>query len=167
MRKLSALAVAALLLAGCGYHLGEIRPTPMRSVRSLAVPTFKNNTYIPRLEVLFADTLVKRLQQDGTYEIVNTDQADAIVNCTITGADRRPLRAVQNNVLATAEFGMTVTVRYEVVDQGTGAVLMSGTSTGKAQFFSGNDLVTIQRQAMSDAAANLADNLSAVLTEGW
>jgi hypothetical protein len=54
-----------------------------------------------------------------------------------------------------------------VVDQGTGAVLMSGTSTGKAQFFSGNDLVTIQRQAMSDAAANLADNLSAVLTEGW
>jgi hypothetical protein len=74
---------------------------------------------------------------------------------------------VQNNVLATAEFGMTVTVRYEVVDQGTGAVLMSGTSTGKAQFFSGNDLVTIQRQAMSDAAANLADNLSTVLTEGW
>ncbi len=29
------------LLAGCGYKLGEIRPTPMRSVCTLAVPTFK------------------------------------------------------------------------------------------------------------------------------
>lgn len=162
------LLLASLLgLTGCGYHLGEIRPTPMRSVRTLAVPNFKNNTYMPRLEVLFADTLVKKLQQDGTYEIVNTAQADAVLNCTITSVDRSSLRAVQNNVLATSEFGVTVTVRYEVVDQSTGAVLMQGTSKGKAQFFSGNDLVTIQRQAMSDAAADLANNLASRVTEGW
>jgi hypothetical protein len=74
---------------------------------------------------------------------------------------------VQNNVLATSEFGVTVTVRYEVVDQSTGAVLMQGISKGKAQFFSGNDLVTIQRQAMSDAAADLANNLASRVTEGW
>lgn len=167
MRTPALLFAAAILLSGCGYHLGEIRPTPMRSVRTLAVPNFKNNSYIPRLEVLFADTLVKRLQQDGTYEIANTAQADAVVNCTITQVDRSSLRAVQNNVLATSEFGLIVTVRYEVVDQSTGAVLMSGVAQGRAQFFSGNDLVTIQRQAMSDAAANLADNLASRLTEGW
>ena len=168
MKTRAAFVLAALLaLSGCGYKLGEIRPTPMRSVRTLSVPTFKNNTYESRIEVLFADTLVKKLQQDGTYSIVNSPQADAIVNCTIEKIDRGSLRSVQNNVLATSEFGVTVTVRYEVVDQSTGAVLMQGTSKGKAQFFSGNDLVTIQRQAMSDAAADLANNLASRVTEGW
>ncbi len=163
----AALLVAVLMITGCGYKLGEIRPTPMRSVRDLSVPTFKNNTYEPRIEVLFADTLVKRLQQDGSYHIVNSDQADAILNCTITKIDRNALRSVQNNVLATSEFGLTVQVRYDVVDQKTGAVLMSGTAVGRTSFFSGNDLQTIERQAMSNAAADLSNNITGQISEGW
>ncbi len=158
---------AALFLSGCGYKLGEIRPTPMRSVRTLAVPTFKNKTYETRIEVLFADTLVKRLQQDGTYEIVGDDRADAILYCTITKVERRSLRSVQNNVLATSEFGLRVTVKYEVQDRVTGAILMEGTGKGDTTFFSGNDLQTIERQALSNAAADLADDLAAEVSEGW
>jgi outer membrane lipopolysaccharide assembly protein LptE/RlpB len=163
----AALLAAVIMLTGCGYKLGEIRPTPMRSVRDLSVPTFKNNTYEPRLEVMFADTLVKRLQQDGSYHIVNSDQADAILNCTITKIDRNALRSVQNNVLATSEFGLTVQVRYDVVDQKTGAILMSGVAVGRTSFFSGNDLQTIERQAMSNAAADLANNITGQISEGW
>ena len=88
----------------------------MRSVRTLAVPTFKNKTYEPRLEVLFADTLVKRMQQDGTYELVADDKADAILYCTIDKIERRSIRSVMNNVLATSEFGLRVFVKYEVQD---------------------------------------------------
>jgi len=163
----SALLAASLLLTGCGYKLGEIRPTPMRSVRALSVPSFKNNTYQPRLEVLFADTLVKRLQQDGTYQIVNSNQADAILTCTITKIDNSALRSVQNNVLATSEFGITAYIDYEITDQTTGAVLMRGKTTGKSSYFSGNDLNTTQRQALSNVAADAANNLAGIVTEGW
>jgi outer membrane lipopolysaccharide assembly protein LptE/RlpB len=162
-----ATLAAILILSGCGYKLGEIRPTPMRSVRSLSVPTFKNNSYESRIEVMFADTLVKRLQQDGSYSIVNSDQADAILNCTITSIDRGALRSVQNNVLATSEFGLTVRVLYTIIDQNTGATLMSGRVEGRASFFSGNDLQTVERQALSNAAADLANNIAAQVTEGW
>jgi outer membrane lipopolysaccharide assembly protein LptE/RlpB len=165
--RLAFLLSISLALAGCGYKLGEIRPTTMRSVRSLAVPTFKNNTFESRIEVLFADTLVKKLQQDGTYRIVNTGQADAVVFCTIEKIERGSLRSVQNNVLATSEFRLTVTARYEVVDQGTGRVLMEGTVLGNTSFFSGNDLQTLERQGLSNAASDLAENLATRLTEGW
>jgi len=168
MKTRAAFVLAALLaLSGCGYKLGEIRPTPMRSVRSVAVPTFKNNTYESRIEVLFADTLVKKLQQDGTYSVVNTAQADAIVNCTIEKIDRGSLRSVQNNVLATSEYSLIVTARYEVVDQRTGIVLMQGTAQGRTSFFSGNDLQTLERQGLSNAALDLAQNLTVRVTEGW
>ena len=165
--RLAFLLTIAIALAGCGYHLGEIRPTTMRSVRTLAVPTFKNNTFESRIEVLFADTLVKKLQQDGTYRIVDTNQADAVVYCVIEKIDRGALRSVQNNVLATSEFRLTVTARYEVVDVGTGRVLMEGTVTGNTSFFSGNDLQTLERQGLSNAASDMAENLTTRLTEGW
>lgn len=166
MKSVLILAVA-VLLTGCGYKLGEIRPTPMRSVRTLAVPTFKNKSYEPRLEVLFADTLVKRLQQDGTYEIVGDDKADAILYCTIDKIERRALRSVENNVLATSEFGLRVFASYEVQDRVTGAILMKYTAKGNTTFFSGNDLQTIERQAFSNAAADLADIITAEVAEGW
>ncbi|GAT34121.1 lipopolysaccharide-assembly [Terrimicrobium sacchariphilum] len=166
MRTVSLLLVA-ILLSGCGYKLGEIRPTPMRSVRTLAIPTFKNNTYEPRIEVLMADTVIKQFQQDGTYTIVSDDTADAILYGTVTKIERRSLRSVQNNVLATSEFGLTVTVSYQVVDRVTGAVLMKSVVQGDTSFFSSNDLQTTERQAIPLAAQRLAVDLSAALSEGW
>lgn len=166
MRTVSLLLVA-FLLSGCGYKLGEIRPTPMRSVRTLAVPTFKNNTYEPRIEVLVADTVIKQLQQDGTYTIVSDDTADAILYGTVTKIERRSLRSVQNNVLATSEFGLTLTVSYEVIDRVSGAILMKSIVQGDTSFFSNNDLQTTERQAIPLAAQRLAVDLSAALTEGW
>lgn len=167
MIRLTPFLLAVFLLAGCGYKLGEIRPTPMRSVRTLAVPTFKNKTYEPRIEVLFADTLIKQLQQDGTYTIVSDNTADAILNCTVTQIERRSLRSVQNNVLATSEFGIVVEVSYEVIDRVTGIKLMDGRVRGQASFFSDNDLQTTERQALPIAARNLSIELSTRITEGW
>jgi len=168
MRYFSALILlSALLVAGCGYKLGEIRPTPMRSVRSLAVPTFKNRTYEPRVEALFADSLTKRLQQDGTYQITYEDKADAVVECTIIQLERAAMRSVDNNVLATSEFRLRARADFVVRDRVTGAILMQGQAWGDTSFFSGNDLQTIERQAISLAAANLAEDITTRLTEGF
>jgi len=155
------------LLAGCGYKLGEIRPTPMRSVRTLAVPDFKNKTYQPRVEVLMADTLIKELQLDGTYTITSDSTADAILDCTLTKIEERSIRSVQNDVLATAEFQMTLTVAFKVYDRVTGVTLMEGTVTGTTPFFSNNDLETTKRQAIPLATSNMAVQLTSRLSEGW
>lgn len=166
IRLLTVLCLAALL-SGCGYKLGEIRPTPMRSVRTLAVPTFKNKTYEPRVEVILADTTIKQFQEDGTYPIVSDDTADAILYCTLNKIERHSVRSVQNNVLATAEFEITLRVAYQVVDRVTGVILMEGNVSGNSSFFSDNDLQTTERQAIPVAAKNIAVDLVAKLSEGW
>lgn len=166
-RLLTILAATALLLAGCGYKLGEIRPTPMRSVRTLAIPTFKNRTYEPRIEVLLADTTIKQFQQDGTYTIVSDNSSDAILYCTVTRVDRRPLRSVTNNVLATSEFMLEMDVAYEVVDRVTGVQLMSGRVRGDTSFFTSPDIQTDERQAIPVAAQDMAIQLVSEISEGW
>jgi len=173
MKKSLLLLVPMLLvLSGCGYHLGEIKPTSMRRVTTLSIPTFKNQTLIPRLEAQTADAVVKQFQQDGTYRIDSADRADAIVEGTIESVKRVPMRIFANNVLQTSEFELTLTVRYRVIDRITGAVLMQGTAIGVTPFFTesdrvNSDIVTNQNMNYPIAAQRMAEHLVSRVSEGW
>jgi outer membrane lipopolysaccharide assembly protein LptE/RlpB len=161
-----------MFLGGCGYHLGEIKPTAMRRVTTIAVNNFKNKTLIPRLESQTADAVVKRFQQDGTYQIDTADRADAILDGTIDSVDRIPMRVLASNVLQTSEFELTLKVKYRVVDRVTGAVLMEGTAVGVTPFFIegdavNSDLVTYQNMNYPIAAQRMAENLVSKVSEGW
>ena len=161
-----------LALNGCGYHVGEIKPTPMRRITTIAVDTFKNETLLPRVEAQTADAVVKQFQQDGTYKIESADRADAIVKGVIEKVDRQPLRVFASNVLQTSEFQLILTVRYTVFDRVTGAVLMTGKAVGTTPFFTesdvvNSDLVTNQNMNYPTAAQRMAENLVSKVSEGW
>ncbi|MEI6323671.1 MAG: LptE family protein [bacterium] len=175
MKKNSAsclLLALVLTLGGCGYHVGEIKPTPMRRVSTIAVNTFKNETLLPRVEVQTADAVVKQFQQDGTYRIESADRADAIVQGTITSVTRQPMRVFANNVLQTSEFQLVLVVNYRVIDRVTGAVLQQGSATGTTPFFTesdrvNSDLVTNQNMNYPIAAQRMAESLVSKVAEGW
>jgi outer membrane lipopolysaccharide assembly protein LptE/RlpB len=162
-----ALLAALAALSGCGYHLGAAKPALLRNVDTLAVQTFKNETYEPRIEVIMADSLIKQLQQDGTYEIVSDNRADAILYCTLKDAEQRQARAVLDNVLATREFLLKLEVEYELIDRVTGARITTGTITSDTSYFTNNDLQTDQRQAFATAIHEVAVKLTGELTEGF
>ena len=50
---------------GAGYKVGPIQPKFMEGVHTLAVPSFKNDTLEPRVEVALATAIIKQIQQDG------------------------------------------------------------------------------------------------------
>jgi outer membrane lipopolysaccharide assembly protein LptE/RlpB len=157
---------------GCGYHVGEIKPTSMRRVTTLSVRTFKNDTVLPRLEAQTADAVAKQFQQDGTYRIESADRADAILEGTIVSVDRQPMRIVPSNVLQTSEFELVLKVKFRVVDRITGAVLAQGTAVGRTPFFTesdlvNSDLVTNQNMNYPIAAQRMAQDLVSKVAEGW
>ena len=169
---LFSLLAIAFLLSGCGYTLGEIRPTSMRRVNSLAVPTFDNKTLYPRVGAQTADAVVKQIQQDGTYSVETQDRADAILMGSIKTIDRQPMRVYASNVLQTSEFEVVVTVEYSIKDRVTGAVLMKGSVEGRAPYFVNNDgvnsdLVTDQNMTYPIAAQRMAQHLVSRISEGW
>lgn len=169
MKKLLGPALLVLSLGGCaGYHVGPIQPYALRNVHSIAVPTFNNKTLVPRIAVLVTDTVIKQLQQDGTYRIKGDDQADAILKGDITRITRAPVRSVRGNVLATTEFNLALRVRYTLVERGTGKTLAKPVEvSGTTSFFVGPDITTDERQALPLAAEGLAIRLVSQLSEGW
>ena len=155
-------------LGGCaGYRIGEIKPQYLKDVHSIAVPTFKNNTFIPRIEALVTNTVIKQFQQDGTFRITREAQADAILRCTITSVGRNPARSVRGNVLATTEFNLGLMVTYTLVGR-DGKPLAGPTGvSGTTSFFVGSDVTTEERQALPLAAEDMAVRLVSQLSEGW
>jgi len=162
------LSAVFLLLTGClGYHVGPVKPSVLRDIHAIAVPTFENKTLLPRIEVLITDSVIKQLQQDGTYRIANENKADAILKAEITDISRTPARSVRGNVLATTEFNLIMHVKYKL-ETPSGTVLMpSAEVVGTTSFFVGTDVTTDERQALPLAAEELATHLVTQLSEGW
>ncbi len=169
MRTLCAAALLVFSLGGCaGYHIGPVQPYYLRAVHSIAVPTFKNGTLIPRISVLVTSTVIKQFQQDGTYRIATEENADAILKGEIETITRAPARSVRGNVLATTEFSLTMRIRYSLTERGTGKVLAAPSEVyGTTSFFVGDDITTDERQALPLAAEELAVRLVSQLSEGW
>jgi hypothetical protein len=158
-----------LLLSGCaGYHLGATRPHFMEGIHSIAVPTFRNETLIPRIEVLVADTVIRQIQQDGTYKVASSaDDADAVLEAEILQVARRPSRTVLNDVQATEEFAMTLVVHYKIIRKATGETVDDKNAIGTTTFFVSGDVNQDEIQAIPLAAQNVAANMVQEFGEGW
>jgi hypothetical protein len=164
----SLAALVCFCLSGClGYHLGPAKPYYLRDVHSIAIPTFENNTLIPRIEVLVTDTVIKQFQQDGTFQIASNQNADAILKGEISRITRSPARSVRGNVLATSEFTLVIRVRYKLLGRDGKPIAPPGEVTGGTSFFVGSDVVTDERQALPLATEELATHLVSQLSEGW
>jgi len=155
-------------LTGCaGYTLGPTPPTYMKGVRRIAVPIFKNVTITPDVEALATTTVIKQIQQDGTYEITGVDQADAVVAGTIDSVERTKARSLQGNVLASSEFNLRVTINFRIERPNTSQLMAERSIEGDTSFFVGNDIFTQEREAMPLAIQDAALQFVSFLSEGW
>jgi hypothetical protein len=168
VKKALLIFLPALLLNGCaGYHLGPATPAYLRQIHSIAVPTFKNMTLVPRIEVLLTGTVIKQFQQDGTFRIANEESADAVLKGEIVAVGRSPARSVRGNVLATTEFNLSLRVRYTLVGRDGKTIAGPSDAAGTTSFFVGEDVNTDERQALPLAAEEMAVHLVSQLSEGW
>ena len=168
MKNLFAAIAICFCFSGClGYHIGPVKPYYLQDVHTIAVPTFKNQTLIPRIEVLVTGTVVKQFQQDGTFRIGNEENADAVLKGEISRISRSPARSVRGNVLATTEFNLAMRVKYRLVGRDGKVLGPPAEAVGTTSFFVGSDVVTDERQALPLATEELATRLVSQLSEGW
>jgi hypothetical protein len=155
-------------LTGCaGYTLGPTPPTYMKGVHRVAVPIFKNASITPDIQAVATTTVIKQIQEDGTYEVTGVDQADAVVVGTITSVTRTKSRSLQGNVLASAEFTLRVMINFRIERSNTGQLMNQRNIEGDTSFFVGNDIFTQEREAIPLAIQDAAVQFVSFLSEGW
>ncbi|MGY8686655.1 MAG: LPS assembly lipoprotein LptE [Verrucomicrobiales bacterium] len=156
-----------LVFSGCGYKLGYVKPASYQHVRSLYIPTFKNNTLEPRSSVLVTNAVIQQFQRDGSYRISTADRADAVLEASIVDLKRRQARSARFNTLRTSELEFTLVVDYQFRSLRTNEILDEGTIEGETSRFLDPNFQLSERQALPIAAERLAENMVSRLSEGW
>jgi hypothetical protein len=72
-----------LVGTGCGYRFGGERFGPSPDIRSIAIPTFINETYEAGIETTVTNALLRELIKDRRVRVVGEGEADAIMEGTV------------------------------------------------------------------------------------
>lgn len=183
------LTMTAILSNGCsGYQLGAVKPSVYSDIHKIHIPTFENATLEPRVAVLTTNAVIKSLQADGTYEITDKENADAVLRGKITRIVRRQLRSARRDTLKTREMLIYMIVEWSLHDPVTGDKLdyreakdidesnrdsstslriRPGRVIGQTQIFLDPNFQLSERNALPLAAMDAAKVLTSQLSEGW
>ena len=167
-RGLLLLAVMELLTGCAGYRVGNISGRELQGVRSVYVPTVKNASLEPDLQIVATNAIIRRFENDGTLQVNQNAQADSELDVVLTDVQIQPLRASSNDVLLTEQYQLTILGKATYTNRRIGKkIFENATVQGTTDFFTQADLNEAERQALPLAATDMANNVVQLVTEGW
>ena len=118
MRIVSPLLLAIVLFTtGCGYHT-TTRGSAFPQIKTLAVPTFTNQTQAYRIEQILTAAVVRELTTRTQYRLVydNASDADATLKGVIVQTQTAPVTYDSTTGRASTSL-VSVTMRVQLVDK--------------------------------------------------
>jgi len=87
-----AVVLAALLLAGCGYHVAGRASSLPAGWKTIAVPAFVNRTTHYRIEQRFTQAVIREFLARTSYKIVqNEGSADGVLHGEVLTIETSPI----------------------------------------------------------------------------
>jgi outer membrane lipopolysaccharide assembly protein LptE/RlpB len=77
------LLICIVVMMGCGYQMVGKETHVPPGLNSIAIPTFKNQTFEPGIEVHFTQGFLREFIQDRRVRVVGRDEADSILDGVI------------------------------------------------------------------------------------
>lgn len=155
MRRFFPIAAALALFAGCSSYTWT-SPVP-RDMRTVSVPTFRNETDVVELGAIAARQTLREFQREGTFRIASADDAAIEVQAVLKTANARMLNYKRGQSMRAYEFRYSLVADVSLVDRRNGKVLVDNRQyRAETTFFSDTDIVTTRR----DAAGRLAEDLA-------
>lgn len=150
------IPAVALVLCGCGANYAWRASVP-QEMRSVTVPTFRNESAVEELGAIASRQLLRELQREGTFRIASAGDAaleiQGVVKSVSSGVNAYSRRAN----MRIAAYDLTATVEVSVIDRRAHRVLIDNRIyTARTGFTAGQDRTT----AMRDASGRLMDDLS-------
>ena len=110
---ISATVLLALVTSACGYHTAGKASLIPTEVKSIAIPSFVNQTQTYRIESILTEAVVREFNTRTKFRIVSDpDAADAVLRGTVTSTQLAPVTYDSNTGRASSAL---VTVNMKVL----------------------------------------------------
>lgn len=165
------------VLFAAGATLGACSSDPSRgysftsahseSIRSIAVPVFKNSTMTKAIEVELTQAILSELRRTTPWAVTGTDGADAVLTGTLIESRLRPLTTGRNTGLV-QQMAVVLTVDFDFEDNRTGRTLISRRRfSGVASFVPARPAAERIETGQHAAIQELAQDIVAELRSDW
>ena len=156
MRILACALLAAMALAGCRTDYSW-RPDVPQEMRTVAVPTFRNESDVTGFGAAAARQILREFQREGTFRIATGDAAALEVQGIVKGVKDAVTGYDRRNGMRLLECECTAEVEVSVIDHRKGRVLIDNrVYRAVSRYAAGDD----RANAMRDASGRLADDLA-------
>ncbi len=168
MRLACNILAGALLsvICGCaGYGLG-----PSNGIRAgektIQITPVTNRTLEPRLGDAVTSALRKEIQRDGTFSLVTSGTADIVVTCELFSYIRNEISFVPGDIVTARDYRVSLGARVTAKEGFDGKTIISREVTGNTLMRLGSDLPSVERQILPTLAADLARQITAIISDG-
>lgn len=155
MKQALVLGLALMALTGC--HSYSWKPKVPEDMRTVAVPTFRNESDVVELGSVMARQLLREFQREGTFAVRPAGEAALEIQGVIAKAEAGRLDYRRENASRSFESEMRVGAKVSVVDRRNGKVLIDNREYfAEVNFYGSSDMVAGAR----DASGRLAEELA-------
>lgn len=160
--RFCSLALLAALLTGCYSFRGQTAG----DIKSVAVPTFENESTEFGLAERVTEELIRAFQREGVLRITSPDQADAILVGRIVRVEDAPYSARVAQEIQVEEYRFSMTTQIDLVDNRTQEVLWSQPYTSWATYpYTGS--LDSRESAIEEAVSKLQIDLVNRIAGNW
>lgn len=155
MKKIIPMALALSVLAGCAnYRWTSQAPSDMRTV---TVPTFRNESEIVELGAVATRQLLREFQREGTFRIAHAGDAAVEVQGVVKSASVDGRYFKREASMRNIGQRFVVSAEISVVDRRSGKVVIDNRRyDAETNVLLDNDVTTAMRDASGRAAEDLA-----------
>ena len=153
---LSLALIALCAMCGCSSSYSW-RPSVPEEVRTVSVPTFRNESNVSEFGAVATRQLLREFQREGTFRIRTTGDSALEIQGVVKAVS--PMLAAYNRRQGgrVASYDVSATAEVSVIDKRRGKVLVDNRKyVANAAFTAGQDRTT----AVRDASGRLADDLA-------
>jgi len=159
------------LIVGCGYHTAGHSSQLPESVKTIAIPAFKNETLNYSIEQMLTASVVREFTTRTRYHILNDagDDADAILRGTVLSTAASPL-TYDTATGRAASVLVVVSMKVSFIDRNGKVLYQNPAYLFREQYEVSQDLATFFEEdspAFRRLSQDFARTLVANILEGF
>ena len=146
------LAIYYLFFSGCGYHLVGTGSALPQHIKTIHIPVFANTSSQPEIHRQLTSFVLQSFISDGRLKIVNKDEADLIVDATLSYYNLRNVAFSSQDLVS--DIIIELGIDLKVTDQVKNKIFMEKELKTQWDYKSTSDVATTERARLE--AADLA-----------
>lgn len=156
--------LSVLCLNGCGYKPFH----PIREdIKNIYIPTFKNSTYYAGVSAIVTDALRREIILDGTFNLKDREDAQAMLSGEVTDFKRSPLiYDEEENIIG---GNLTIEIKVRFISLPEGKILWEGEleESESVNYFLAGSLAKTEDEVTEWVAEKIARGIVEKITEPW